>query len=59
MKMLKKVRAWLINRACEITTWVGIGLVLLAIAVVVGSSAILAVIAGICGVISIIRREET
>jgi len=58
MKMLKKIRAWIINRACEITTWVGIGLVLLAIAVIMGSSLILAALAGVCGVISIIRREE-
>ena len=59
MKMLKKVRSWIVNRACEITTWAGIGLLLLAAAVVMGSSLVLAVLAGICGVISIVRREQT
>ena len=59
MKNLMKIRSWVVNRACEITTWTGIGLILLAASVIMGSSLILAVLAAICGVISIIRREKT
>ena len=59
MKKLMNVRSWVVNRACEITTWTGIGLILLAASVIMGSSLILAILAAICGVISIIRREQT
>lgn len=58
MKFVRKIRSWIINRVLEVTTWGGIGLVLVSVAVIMDSSFILAALAAACGAISIIGREN-